>query len=88
MIPRLEVVVVAREGANQVGELRPHFRSSPSLSRVPLPPEHLYRPGKGKTLCALTVDQSWERFPALDGRVSYATCPACRDEIEAEPPSR
>ncbi len=85
---RLEFVVVAREGTDRVGDALPRFRSSPSLSRVPLPPEHLYNPGKGKTLCKLPVDQNWERFPALDGRVSYATCPACRDEFEAEPPSR
>ncbi|HUR73892.1 MAG TPA: hypothetical protein VMZ00_06425 [Sporichthya sp.] len=81
---RIDVVVVAREGADRVGDSLPRFRSSPMLSRVPLPPEHLYRPGKGKTLCQLLVDQSWERFPALDGQVSYSTCPACRDEFEAE----
>lgn len=83
---QIELVVVAQQGANEPADLAPRFRSSSSLRRVPLPPEHLYRPGKGQTLCQLPVDQSWERFPQLDGRTSHATCPACAEKVDGNRP--
>ncbi len=81
---RIELVVVAQQGANEPDEIQPRFRSSSRVRRVPLPPEHLYRPGKGQTLCQLPVDQSWERFPQLDGRMSASTCPSCAENYERE----
>lgn len=82
---RIELVVVAQQGQNEPDAVQPRqFRSSSRVKRIPLPPEHLYRPGKGQTLCQLPVDQSWERFPNLDGRMSHATCPTCAEKFALE----
>lgn len=88
MIRTLELVVVARSGSDRPDAAQPHYRSSATVGRVPVPPEHLFRPGKGATLCDLDVDQNWERFPLLAGRTSHDTCPTCLQNLEALQPPR
>lgn len=77
-----EVVALGGQDGRTSTEVR--YRGFTDAARVPMPPEHLYRPGSGRTLCRLGVDQSWERFPALKGVLSDASCPACRAARDAE----
>lgn len=77
-----EVVALAGQDGRTSAEVR--YRGFTDAARVPMPPGHLYRPGSGRTLCKIGVDQTWERFPALKGVLSDACCSACRAARAAE----
>jgi hypothetical protein len=85
MLPTMTYLVIARHGQDRRDVSVPSYEA-PRL-RVPVAPEHLFRTGKGLTLCGLRVDETWERFPAQDGRLSPGACPECRALREAEQPT-
>lgn len=74
----VEYVVVATRGQDGRGLGQMRFRGTAEFERSPVPPEHLYRAGSGRTLCRLKVDETWERFPAREGRLSAMACAQCR----------
>lgn len=73
-----DYIVVAPRGQDGRSVAQVRFRGATEPERLPVPPEHLYRPGSGRTLCRLSVDETWERFPALVGVLSDVACAACR----------
>lgn len=75
---RVEYVVVARRAQPGRTLAQVRFRGVTEPERCPVPPEHLYRPGSGRTLCRLDVDETWERFPDLAGILSEVACAECR----------
>jgi hypothetical protein len=79
----IEYVVVARRGQDGRGggSMR---RGVSAQGRVPVAPEHLFRPGRGSTVCGLQIDETWERFGAISGHLSGDACPQCRVVREPE----
>jgi hypothetical protein len=74
-----EYIVVSRRGQDERHLTRTRPQGPTNPSRIPVPPEHLYKSGSGRTLCKLAVDETWERFPARTGSgLSDTACPECR----------
>lgn len=84
MLPTMTYLVIARHGQDRRDVAVPSY-DAPRL-RTPVAPEHLFRSGKGLTLCGLQVNETWERFPDRDGRLSPGACAECRALREAEQP--
>jgi hypothetical protein len=80
----LEYVVVARHAQDDRGATSTR-RTSSDRPRVPVPPEHLYRPGRGTTLCGEAVDETWERFSTRRGLLSVEACIQCRQIMDTAP---
>ncbi|MGQ0465299.1 MAG: hypothetical protein ACT4QG_08240 [Sporichthyaceae bacterium] len=69
--------IVAFRGRDGGMSAQVRYRGFSESARTPVAPEHLYRPGSGRTLCDLVVDESWERFPEQGGVLTGAGCSAC-----------
>jgi hypothetical protein len=73
----IEYVVVARRGQDGRGDGSMR-RGVSAQGRVPIAPEHLFRPGRGSTVCGIRIDETWERFADSAGRLSGDACHECR----------
>ena len=80
----VEYVVVARHAQNN-RDAPAIRRMAPGGKPLPVPPEHLFRPGRGTTLCGVAVDETWQRFGAQAGLLSAHACGQCRQIRESTP---
>jgi hypothetical protein len=80
----IEYVVVARHAQNN-RDAPAVRRTAPDGKLIPVPPEHLFQPGRGTTLCGVAVDETWQRFGSQGGLLSLQACGQCRQIREATP---